>query len=51
MAAKEKKVVKSEKKKQENFFNSFSLDKIIPAKFQTIFLFQSIRFTYLTENY
>ena len=38
MAAKEKKSVKSEKKKQATFFNTFSLDKIIPAKFQTLLL-------------
>jgi len=36
MAAKEKKIVKSEKKNQQTFFNSFSLDKIIPPKFQTL---------------
>lgn len=36
MAAKEKKVSRTEKKKQETFFTSFSLDKIIPAKFQTL---------------
>ena len=38
MAAKEKKIVKSEKKNQLTFFNSFSLDKIIPPKFQTLSL-------------
>jgi len=37
MAAKEKKVVKGEKKKQDNILNTFSLDKIIPSKFQTLF--------------
>lgn len=38
MAAKEKKIVKTEKKNQENFFNTFSLDKIVPTKFQTLFI-------------
>ena len=38
MAAKEKKVIRTEKKKPETFFNSFSLDKIIPVKFQTLSL-------------
>jgi len=47
MAAKEKKVVKSEKKKQETFLNSFSLDKIIPAKFQTLSLLLLILLVFL----
>ena len=38
MATKGKKNIRAEKKNQENFFNSFSIDKIIPTKFQTIFL-------------
>ena len=38
MAAKEKKTVKTIKKSKETFLSGFSFDKIIPAKFQTLFL-------------
>jgi hypothetical protein len=38
MAAKEKKVIKTEKKSKETFLSGFSLDKIIPNKFQTFLL-------------
>ncbi|HQF41959.1 MAG TPA: YfhO family protein [Ignavibacteriaceae bacterium] len=34
--AKAKKIVKTKKENQETFFNSFSIDKIIPVKFQTL---------------
>jgi hypothetical protein len=37
MAAKTKKNIGQEKKSKETLFNNFSLDKIIPVKFQTIF--------------
>lgn len=45
--AKEKKTIKSVKKNQETFFNSFSLDKIIPAKFQTLSLLLLILLVFL----
>lgn len=38
MAAKEKKSVRIEKKNKESFLNSFTLDKYIPQKFQTLVL-------------
>ncbi len=38
MAAKEKKVIKTEKKSKETFLSGFSLDKFIPVKFQTLSL-------------
>lgn len=38
MAAKVKKVIRTEKKSKETFLSGFSLDKIIPNKFQTLFL-------------
>ncbi|HCY74987.1 MAG TPA: hypothetical protein DHV28_03630 [Ignavibacteriales bacterium] len=38
MAAKEKKTVKTIKKSKETFLSGFSFDKIIPDKFQTLFL-------------
>ena len=38
MAAKEKKIVKTSKKSKETFLSGFSLDKIIPVKFQTLSL-------------
>ncbi|MFZ2322429.1 MAG: YfhO family protein [Ignavibacteriaceae bacterium] len=47
MAAKEKKVIRTEKKKPETFFNSFSLDKIIPVKFQTLSLLVIILLIFL----
>lgn len=34
--AKAKKIVKTKKENQETFLNSFSIDKIIPVKFQTL---------------
>ncbi len=45
--AKEKKTIKSVKKNQETFLNSFSLDKIIPAKFQTLALLLLILLVFL----
>lgn len=47
MAAKEKKVIKSEKKSNQSFLSEFSLDKIIPAKFQTIALLVVILLVFL----
>ena len=38
MAAKEKKTAKTNKKSNDTFLSNFSLDKIIPNKFQTLFL-------------
>lgn len=38
MAAKEKKVIRTEKKTKETFLSGFSLDKFIPVKFQTLAL-------------
>jgi hypothetical protein len=38
MAAKEKKVIRTEKKSKETFLSGFSLDKFIPVKFQTLSL-------------
>lgn len=38
MAAKEKKVIRTEKKTKETFHSAFSLDKFIPVKFQTLAL-------------
>lgn len=45
--AKEKKTIKSVKKNQETFLNSFSLDKIIPANFQTLALLLLILLVFL----
>ena len=36
MAAKEKKTTRTEKKSKETFLTGFSLDKIIPIKYQTL---------------
>jgi len=36
MATKEKKVTRTEKRTKETFLSGFSLDKIIPVKFQTL---------------
>lgn len=47
MAAKEKKVVRTEKKSKETFLSSFSLDKIIPVKYQTIFMLVLILLIFL----
>ena len=38
MAAKEKKIIRTEKKSKETFLSGFSLDKFIPVKFQTLSL-------------
>lgn len=38
MAAKPKRSPRAEKKNEKTFFNSFSLDKYIPIKYQTLFL-------------
>jgi len=38
MTAKSKKNIRAEKKSKETFLNSFSLDKYIPVKYQTLFL-------------
>ena len=38
MAAKPKRSTRAEKKNEKTFFNSFSLDKYIPVKYQTLFL-------------
>ena len=47
MAAKEKKVSRIEKKPKETFLTGFSLDKIIPIKFQTLFLLLVILLIFL----
>ena len=47
MAAKEKKVIRTEKKSKETFLLSFSLDKMIPAKFQTLVLLLVILLIFL----
>ena len=47
MAAKEKKIVKAPKKSKETFLSGFSLDKIIPVKFQTLSLLLVILLIFL----
>jgi hypothetical protein len=47
MAAKEKKIVKTPKKSKETFLSGFSLDKIIPVKFQTLSLLLVILLIFL----
>ncbi len=47
MAAKEKKIVKKEKKSQNTFLSGFSLDKFIPIKFQNLFLLLVILLIFL----
>jgi hypothetical protein len=47
MAAKEKKISRTEKKSKETFLFRFSLDKIIPIKFQTLSLLLLILFIFL----
>ena len=47
MAAKEKKVIRTEKKSKETFLSSFSLDKFIPVKFQTLSLLLIILLIFL----
>jgi hypothetical protein len=47
MAAKEKKVIRTEKKSKETFLTSFSLDKFIPVKFQTLTLLLIILLIFL----
>ena len=47
MTAKEKKTVKTIKKSNETLLSSFSLDKIIPAKFQTVSLLLVILLIFL----
>jgi len=47
MATKEKKVIRTEKKSKETFLSSFSLDKFIPAKYQTLSLLLIILLIFL----
>lgn len=47
MAAKEKKVIRTEKKSKETFLSGFSLDKFIPVKFQTLSLLLTILLIFL----
>ena len=47
MAAKSKRNIRPEKKNEKTFFNSFSLDKYIPVKFQTLFLLLIILVVFL----
>ncbi len=47
MAAKEKKIIRTEKKSKETFLSGFSLDKFIPVKFQTIFFLLVILLIFL----
>ena len=47
MTAKEKKTVKTEKKSKETFLSGFSFDKIVPVKFQTLFLLLIILLIFL----
>jgi hypothetical protein len=47
MAAKEKKVVRTEKKTKDTFLSGFSFDKFIPIKFQTLFFLLVILLIFL----
>ena len=47
MAAKEKKISRTEKKSKETFLSGFSLDKIIPEKYQTLSLLLIILLIFL----
>ena len=47
MAAKAKKNIRQEKQSKDTFLNTFSLDKIIPIKYQTIFFLLLILVVFL----
>ena len=51
MAAKEKKVIRTEKKSKETFLSGFFLDKFIPVKFQTLSLLLIILLIFILFYY